>query len=123
RARRGVRHHGPRASDELLRVPSMTGRVPTELDAVRARLAGARGETWWRTLEEVVDTEAFQALVAREMPAVGALSVDPIRRRAFLKIMAASLSLAGLGGCSGRPPAEPVVPYVRPPEGVVPGKP
>jgi MoCo/4Fe-4S cofactor protein with predicted Tat translocation signal len=95
----------------------------TDLDAVRARLAGARGELWWRTVEEVADSPAFEELVAREMPAVGALWFDPIRRRSFLKVMAASLALAGLGGCSERPPAEPVVPYVRMPEGLVPGKP
>ena len=42
-------------------------------------------------------------------------------RRTFLKIMAASLALAG-AGCSG-PPQEVIVPYVRMPEEMVPGKP
>jgi molybdopterin-containing oxidoreductase family iron-sulfur binding subunit len=42
-------------------------------------------------------------------------------RRAFLKIMAASAALAG-AGCSG-PPQEVIVPYVRMPEKMVPGKP
>ena len=31
----------------------------TELDAVRNRLASARGEHYWRTLEEVADSAAF----------------------------------------------------------------
>ncbi len=43
------------------------------------------------------------------------------QRRAFLKIMAASMALAG-AGCSG-PPQEIIVPYVRMPEQMVPGKP
>jgi molybdopterin-containing oxidoreductase family iron-sulfur binding subunit len=42
-------------------------------------------------------------------------------RRAFLKVMAASLALA-TAGCSG-PPQEVIVPYVRMPEMMVPGKP
>jgi MoCo/4Fe-4S cofactor protein with predicted Tat translocation signal len=95
----------------------------TELDALRARLSAARGEVWWRTLDEVADSAVFRELVAREMPAAGALALDPIDRRSFLKVMAASLSLAGLAGCEGRPPAETIVPYVRAPAGVVPGKP
>jgi Fe-S-cluster-containing dehydrogenase component/anaerobic selenocysteine-containing dehydrogenase len=42
-------------------------------------------------------------------------------RRAFLKLMAASAALAG-AGCSG-PPQEVIVPYVRMPEMMVPGRP
>ncbi|HJV83899.1 MAG TPA: 4Fe-4S dicluster domain-containing protein [Noviherbaspirillum sp.] len=42
-------------------------------------------------------------------------------RRAFLRIMAASMALAG-AGCSG-PPQEVIVPYVQMPEELVPGKP
>jgi Fe-S-cluster-containing dehydrogenase component len=45
---------------------------------------------------------------------------EPARRR-FLRLMAASAALAGTG-CSG-PPAEPIVPYVRMPEAMVPGLP
>jgi Fe-S-cluster-containing dehydrogenase component len=47
---------------------------------------------------------------------------DPLTRRRFLALSAASAALAGLGGCA-RPPREEIVPYVRAPEGVVPGKP
>src|SRR5581483_8842990 len=95
----------------------------SEIDAVRTRLAGARGALWWRTLEEVADSDAFAALVAREMPAAASLWLDPIRRRSFLKLMAAALALGGLGGCSERPPAEPIVPYVHAPETPVAGPP
>ena len=43
-------------------------------------------------------------------------------RREFLKLMGASLALAGAAACH-RDPIEPIVPYVRMPEGVVPGRP
>src|SRR5438876_430540 len=47
---------------------------------------------------------------------------DEINRRDFLSLMAASMALAGLAGCSAAPP-ENIVPYVRAPEDVLPGKP
>jgi molybdopterin-containing oxidoreductase family iron-sulfur binding subunit len=47
---------------------------------------------------------------------------DPIERRTFLKLMAASLALAGVTGCT-KQPKETIVPYVRQPEAIVPGKP
>jgi len=46
---------------------------------------------------------------------------DPITRRRFLELMSASLALAGAAACA--PPRDQIVPYVRPPEEVVPGKP
>ncbi|HEX2605426.1 MAG TPA: twin-arginine translocation signal domain-containing protein, partial [Oxalicibacterium sp.] len=48
------------------------------------------------------------------------LGPDAERRR-FLKLMAASVALAG-AGCSG-PPQEKIVPYVNMPERLVPGVP
>ena len=48
---------------------------------------------------------------------------DPLSRRRFLALMAASLGLAGANGCSLQPPAETIVPYVREPEEMVLGKP
>jgi len=48
---------------------------------------------------------------------------DPLTRRRFLSLLAASLGLAGANGCSLQPPEEAIVPYVRQPEEVVLGKP
>src|SRR5437016_11603919 len=48
--------------------------------------------------------------------------MDPLRRREFLKLMAASLALGGLTACTSQPP-EKIVPYVKAPEDIVPGKP
>ena len=76
-------------------------------------MTNARDDLWWRTLDDLEDPAA----------AAAAPWLDPIRRRSFLKLMAAGLALGGVGGCSERPPAEPIVPYVRAPEGAIAGKP
>ena len=47
---------------------------------------------------------------------------DAVERRSFLKLMGASLALAGMAGCTRQPP-EQILPYVRQPENVVPGRP
>ena len=47
---------------------------------------------------------------------------DPATRRSFLKLMGASLALAGVTACTTQP-EEAIVPYVRQPEELIPGKP
>ena len=47
---------------------------------------------------------------------------DDLSRRDFLSLMAASMALAGVAGCKAAPP-EKIVPYVRPPEEILPGVP
>ena len=95
-----------------------------ELADLWERLEGADGKKYWRTLEELADTEAFRELMRREFPEQAAEWPNPPSRRQFLALMGASLALAGVGGCSVRPaPARTMVPYVRAPEQIVPGKP
>src|SRR6266567_4637135 len=48
--------------------------------------------------------------------------LDAVSRRGFLKLMGASMALAGMTACT-KQPLEPIVPYVRQPEEVVPGRP
>ncbi len=93
-----------------------------DLTALRARLAGESGPRYWRGLEELAETEEFQEFLHREFPENASEWTDPASRRTFLKLMGASLALAGVGGCSHQP-IEKVVPYVRMPEEIVPGKP
>src|SRR5262245_50936716 len=50
------------------------------------------------------------------------LPPDEPTRRHFLRIMGASAALATAGGCFNQPQEE-IVPFVRPPEQLVPGKP
>jgi molybdopterin-containing oxidoreductase family iron-sulfur binding subunit len=92
-----------------------------DLSAIRARLASASGPTFWRSLDEVAETPEFQQYLQREFPENAAEWSDPAGRRQFLKLMGASLALAGVTGCT-RQPTEHIVPYVTPPEGYVPGK-
>ena len=47
---------------------------------------------------------------------------DELSRREFLSLMAASTAFATLTGCAAAPP-EKIVPYVHPPEEVLPGRP
>jgi molybdopterin-containing oxidoreductase family iron-sulfur binding subunit len=93
-----------------------------DLAAIRARLAAEGGRTYWRSLDELADTPEFQDLLHREFPEQASEFADPAGRRQFLKLMGASLALAGVTGCT-RQPAEKIVPYVRAPEEIVPGRP
>jgi molybdopterin-containing oxidoreductase family iron-sulfur binding subunit len=82
------------------------------------------GKEYWRSLEELAQTPEFQELVERKYPSQVDMLIDPLSRRRFLTLMAASLGLAGLNGCSPAPsPQERIVPYVRPPEQLVLGRP
>jgi MoCo/4Fe-4S cofactor protein with predicted Tat translocation signal len=89
---------------------------------IRLRLAGLEGRAYWRSLEELADTPSFQEYVHREFPAQASEFTDPAGRREFLKLMGASLALAGVSACTRQPP-EKLVPYVKQPEEIVPGRP
>jgi MoCo/4Fe-4S cofactor protein with predicted Tat translocation signal len=79
------------------------------------------GKTYWRSLEELADSPVFEEFVQREFPQAAEEWNDPVERRTFLKLMGASLALAGLSGCVIQPP-EKVIPYVKQPEEETPGK-
>ena len=79
------------------------------------------GKKYWRSLEELADTPVFREFVAREFPQQAEEWHSPVERRTFLKLMGASLALAGLSGCVFQPP-EKIVPNVKQPEDQVPGK-
>jgi MoCo/4Fe-4S cofactor protein with predicted Tat translocation signal len=90
--------------------------------AIRSRLAGAGGRLYWRSLGELADTPEFHEYLHREFPEQASEWNDPKGRREFLKLMSASLALAGVGACTKQPP-EAIVPYVKQPEDLVPGRP
>ncbi|MGB8915278.1 MAG: TAT-variant-translocated molybdopterin oxidoreductase [Candidatus Sulfotelmatobacter sp.] len=104
--------------------PSQKGKL--DLESVRARLDEASkthtGPEYWRSLEELAGSPAFQEALHREFPKGASEWVDSVSRRGFLKVMGASMALAGMTGCV-RLPLEPIVPYVRQPEDVIPGRP
>ncbi len=81
------------------------------------------GRQYWRSLNQLADTEEFREFLHREFPkGTAELAQDNSwSRRSFLTTMGASLALAGLTGC--RRPVEKIVPYVTRPEEVNPGVP
>jgi len=95
---------------------------PLNFATIRARLATTHGKQYWRSLEEIADTKEFREFVQREFPAQASEWYDELSRRQFLKIMGASLALAGLNACM-KMPEEKIVPYVRQPEEIIPGNP
>jgi MoCo/4Fe-4S cofactor protein with predicted Tat translocation signal len=94
----------------------------TDIEALRARLEGTRGREYWRSLEALSETAEFKDFLHREFPQNASEWLDPVGRRGFLKLMGASLALAGVSACT-RQPTEELVPYVRQPEELVLGKP
>src|ERR1700740_3606813 len=102
--------------------PSKKGKL--DLDALRDQIneANNSGPEYWRSLEELAGSPAFQEALHREFPKGASEWVDSVSRRGLLKVMGASLALAGMTGCV-RLPLEPIVPYVRQPEDVIPGRP
>ena len=94
-----------------------------DLTSIRARLSqSGGGKQYWRSLDELADTEEFQEFINREFPRRASEWSDPLGRRRFLKIMGASMALAGLTACVSQP-KETIVPYVQQPEEIVLGKP
>jgi molybdopterin-containing oxidoreductase family iron-sulfur binding subunit len=92
------------------------------LAQVRQELKNVKGKRYWRSVDELADTAEFQAAVEREFPHSAQEWVDPVSRRGFMKLMGASLALAGLAGCT-RQPDEPIYPYIKQPEDLILGKP
>jgi len=76
---------------------------------------------FWRTLAQK-DGANLDDLVGDEFASRLPEGFDDVERRSFLKLMGASLALAGMAGCTRQPP-EQIVPYVRQPEQMVTGRP
>src|SRR3982751_3979626 len=88
---------------------------------LRDRILSQDGKEYWRSVEEFVDAPEFAEFVAREYPHEIEEWDNSLSRRNFVKVMGASLALAGLTGCVIQPP-EKIVPYVKSPDGMLPGK-
>jgi molybdopterin-containing oxidoreductase family iron-sulfur binding subunit len=81
------------------------------------------GRQYWRSLGELSDTPDFREWLEREFPAGAAeMSGDEVSRRNFLKLMGASMALAGFGLTSCRKPEMHLVPFTKSAEWVIPGK-
>src|SRR5262245_48449349 len=93
-----------------------------DFSALRAHVANSTGREYWRSLEELAQTDEFQEQLDREFPPGILDAPDQLHRRRVLQLLGASLGLAGLTACTKQPP-EKIVPYVRAPEEFIPGKP
>src|SRR5437773_7822008 len=81
------------------------------------------GKRYWRSLGELDDTPEFRTWLEREFPAGAAeMDGDEWSRRGFLKLMGASMALAGFGLSSCRRPEAHLVPFTKSVEWAIPGK-
>jgi MoCo/4Fe-4S cofactor protein with predicted Tat translocation signal len=86
--------------------------------------APTTGRRYWRSLDELSDTPEFREWLQREFPDGAAeLDGDEWSRRNFLKLMGASVALAGFGLTSCRRPEAHLVPFTKSLEWTIPGKP
>jgi molybdopterin-containing oxidoreductase family iron-sulfur binding subunit len=76
---------------------------------------------FWRTLAEQSGAN-LDELAGDEFASRLPDAFDAVERRTFLKLMGASLAMAGMAGCTRQPP-EQIFPYTRQPEEIVPGRP
>ncbi|HEY6071318.1 MAG TPA: TAT-variant-translocated molybdopterin oxidoreductase, partial [Chthoniobacterales bacterium] len=84
----------------------------------------ATGKKYWRSLGEYRNTPEFRDWLEREFPE-GASELngdEEWSRRDFMKLMGASMALAGLGLTSCRRPELHLVPFTKSAEWTIPGK-
>ena len=67
----------------------------------RARIGDLRGKEFWRSLEELSRSDAFDEFFAQEFPQQAVPLEKGVHRRDFLKLMSASVAMAGLTACRG----------------------
>src|SRR6201996_3744636 len=89
------------------------------IEAARAALDRGAG---WQGLDHAAARPGFDRRIEQEFPAQASEWVDPVSRRGFMKLMGASMALAGLAGCT-KQPDEPIYPYVKAPEDLILGRP
>ena len=109
-------NHPPTAEESALR------EYPLDLTAADAKAKSGSGKQYWRSIEELAGDPHFEDLLHREFPRAASEWDESVDRRDFLKLMGASMALAGMAGC-GRTPEQHIVPYVRQPDGLILGKP
>ena len=77
--------------------------------------------TYWKSLSELAKNEEYKKFTEREFPENATELTDQVSRRSFLRVMGASIALAGFASC--RKPVQKILPYTRQPEDVVIGNP
>lgn len=90
--------------------------------SLREKILSQNGKEYWRSIEEHADTPEFKEFISQEYPHEIEEWDNSLSRRNFVKVMGASLALAGLSGCVIQPPEKVIAP-VRTQEDYLPGKP
>jgi molybdopterin-containing oxidoreductase family iron-sulfur binding subunit len=81
------------------------------------------GKKYWRSLGDYSNTPEFREWLEREFPAgASELNENEWSRRDFMKLMGASMALAGVGLTSCRRPEAHLVPFTKSAEWTIPGK-
>jgi MoCo/4Fe-4S cofactor protein with predicted Tat translocation signal len=80
------------------------------------------GPRYWRSLDELSQAPGFREALEREFPE-GASESNEVDRRQFVKLMAASFALGGIGLAGCRRPEAHILPYSKSVENIVPGLP
>jgi len=101
--------------------PSTKGKQA--IDRGPRELQRHNGQAYWRSVEEFSQAPEFQEFVQREFPA-GASELLGSSRRDFLKLMGASVALAGAATIPGcRRPEHKIMPFSKDvPEAIIPGE-
>ncbi|MGH9708521.1 MAG: TAT-variant-translocated molybdopterin oxidoreductase, partial [Candidatus Acidiferrales bacterium] len=97
----------------------------TDPGAMNVPLERAGKKPLWQSLEQLADTPEYRKFLEHEFPNDTAKNPEAaveLNRRDMLKLVATSAAVAGLSACTKLPP-EKIVPYVTPPEEIIPGKP
>ncbi|MDG2030739.1 MAG: TAT-variant-translocated molybdopterin oxidoreductase [Phycisphaerales bacterium] len=82
-----------------------------------------KGRELWRSLEQLAETDEYRSFAEREFQK-GASELEGEDRRQFLRVMGASLALAGLGTAACRRlPETKIAPYAQRPDDRIPGVP
>lgn len=77
--------------------------------------------TYWKSLNELAKNKEYKKYAEREFPENASEMTDQVSRRSFLRVMGASIALAGFASC--RKPVQKILPYSRQPEDLVLGEP
>src|SRR4051794_161168 len=89
-------------------------------DEIRRRFAAEPPARFWRSLGELSGTPSFRVQLSREFPDIAARFGAATDRRTALKLLGASLLMAGVAACKT---PHGIAPYVNQPESTVPGRP
>jgi MoCo/4Fe-4S cofactor protein with predicted Tat translocation signal len=100
---------------------TMSDQKTLDFKSFRTRIGDLRGREYWRSLEELARTEAFDEFFQEEFPRQAVALGNGVDRRNFIKLMGASVAAAGLAAC--RQPPQEIIPYVKQPENLIPGNP